>query len=1462
VSAPAQVPAIARAEQVAMMDRGDARLAAAGEHLAELARTGADDLVMIRVQKIYADARVMSRGDQGAVLEAARRQLGDQATAADGPRPPARKSDGPVWPEGARVIDGAQLAAYVLEGGGSVHQATGGTARRALSWCPAVLRVLEAYADDGRVMARYYELAARGRTVTVSEDELREGLPWQLLPVTGTGSKRMRELLTDIVQDQAAALEAEPAITRTGWHRAADGARFYVHADGRAHDGRPILLYRPPERAALALAAAPPPAEVPAGDMIAALFDIAEHGRGPALVGLGLGVRALGQSLHPAPGGLVAVGRMNSGKSSVGWHARLPALARRDKPNAWPPLVTATFRDTITSVELGLDYEADMAGLLDDAALHRGSTRGDQAHAADVCELAFRSLFNGTPIKQRSSKFMQPQAARYVRALPVATLQELPPQVQESLLTRVLLLTLAGGEVDTAWYKTNSRRLVAPIRGLAEQLVIPRLAQADAADYLAARDAEALAMLEPYLDAAVPGWQADGNGIARVIDIAAAFLAGLLIVCDLLDMSPGLAEGLLAPYLGDTLAEQAELLADDSATGSPEAALADLLAAALLEARAHVCDREGVPNPVIPGMSEQEQGLEARGGDRFGGPSWRGYGAPLYWLPDDDALGVRSEALHALIKRATDPRLPAGNKLTLPRRLVGDGLALPSGQTDSPYVRQVKIGGDKRRLVMLRGTLLTPPDDSVPEIPGTPGTPGTVQVNGLDNPVPNPVPDPVPDPLPATGDAQAPAAPPATLPAEIGADQADDGAEVLPLEAEQLAEALLGARVADTPRPAAPAPIAYGRRDAASILMAHGHKVAMPYGRGGPACYLLDGAQVTAEQLEAAARAYEAPAAERPATAVVSAPEAEAVPLPEPPADDDDQADDDGHQGAEADDDQVMPAGVIMCGPRPPTPSDRAAVADFARQLADLGPRPPREPRPYLVLGGDGRAYGPGGEVLTLPPGRLEQVHSYADLGALALELTTWRLWLPRPARELLGLPAQVPDLPPGEGWPHPFAEAADPSAWGMHPGRPRGLAGWVDLWAEPRPEGARALGVGVPEWMSRTPALADLGPAELARALDLVHQATTTQAGRAGVAYERSPGATYKHLLAQAARWSRSGTPEAVAPPPPYARGRGRRGELRLRPPGGYVAPPAEVPAGWVLARLDVNQCFASAAQSTTFGLGEAEHVKPGRLGDEPGAHLVMVRGAREVGVHPSLMPWIPAEGRRRDAIAWLDTLAARWLAERGVPLEVLESYIWPTSARVFDSASGRLGAAVTRYRAEGTPEHLAAAAVIKAMSNQYLGGWLASDFGGDRAPDDWHHRPDWWARVRTQAEARKQRNLVPALEAGALVVLAADQVDSVYVAAASPADLLAAPGTGGKPLIVSVRAVADRLPADVLAAFEAEQRPEVRGKFKLEQLAEVTPDLGRQLADPRGRPDARRVAIKAALAHAEGQSGTTQGE
>jgi len=225
------------------------------------------------------------------------------------------------------------------------------------------------------------------------------------------------------------------------------------------------------------------------------------------------------------------------------------------------------------------------------------------------------------------------------------------------------------------------------------------------------------------------------------------------------------------------------------------------------------------------------------------------------------------------------------------------------------------------------------------------------------------------------------------------------------------------------------------------------------------------------------------------------------------------------------------------------------------------------------------------------------------------------------------------------------------------------------------------------------------------------------------------------------------------------------------------------------------------------------------------------MVRGRAEVSVHPSLAPLLSVGPRRQDAVGWIDTLAVRWLAGRGVPLEVLESWTWPEHARVFASATDRLGKARARLEADGSRPAAAAAAVVKAMANIGLGGWLASDFGGDRPADDWQHRRDWWLTVRTQAEVRKQRNLLPALEAGALVVLGEQAVDSVYVAAPSAAALEGAPGTGGR------SALGDG-----------------RGKFKVQALAEVTPGLSAALAA--ATPGhARLAAIREALGLGKGK-------
>jgi hypothetical protein len=155
----------------------------------------------------------------------------------------------------------------------------------------------------------------------------------------------------------------------------------------------------------------------------------------------------------------------------------------------------------------------------------------------------------------------------------------------------------------------------------------------------------------------------------------------------------------------------------------------------------------------------------------------------------------------------------------------------------------------------------------------------------------------------------------------------------------------------------------------------------------------------------------------------------------------------------------------------------------------------------------------------------------------------------------------------------------------------------------------------------------------------------------------------------------------------------------------------------------------------------------------------------------------------------------------------------------------SKRLGEARARLADDGSAPARAAESVVKAMMNAFTGGWLASSFGGERPADDWKWRRDWWVTIKTQAEVRKQRNLLPMIRAG-VTVLASHRIDTVYVAAPSLEALASAPGTGGRPAVAGHR-----------------------GKFKIEAHAEVTPELSAILAAPKTTSPARLAAITAAL-------------
>lgn len=1346
--------ALGRLASIAAMD-GDEKADAAAELVAQLAAGGADQVTMRAVRQQALRHKMMRAGDFDAIER-------DNRPA---PAPRAVEHQDGELPDGAREVPGSPGWAYrpaSAADAGALYKRAGRSGWQLVTpWAPAVARVMESANEVGDTTARYFEVVAGGRPVVASADELTTAEPWLLLPVPGTGARATREVLVNVVFAEAAALgDTEPALTRTGWHGPPEG-RFYVFADGRTSVGGRVRLIGP-SRAMSQLAAAVAPVEPAAcADVAAALARIAEHGDGPALAGLGIGVRSLGQSLHKVLGGYVFAGRPNAGKSNAAWHARTLLVARAGRANAWPPLPSATFADTAAYVEGVFDTEADMPVLFDDAAVYAGSSRTAENAVAELLEKTYRPLANDAPVKGRSSQSMLPRASRFVRSPVIATVQEAP--MQNSLRRRVLVLPVEPGDVDVTWYRGPSDRpgahaaaLVRPLRTLGEHLVIPHLAQlADAPGYLAARDGEALDMLGAQLDAAAPGWQSSAEGLAGVAELAGCVLAGLLIAADAL---PGLRAELVtepaAAYLVRAVAAQAALMADASAAEAPGPALADVLRFALLNGRAHICEDHGEPSPVIPGLSLQEQGLELVPGRRFAEDEpgvYRGRGVPLYWLPDLGGLGVSGANLHKLITEAADPRLRSRGERGLPRQLDAAGLIVPSASATGPSTtHQHWANGANSRLVVIRADVVLMREH--------------IEVS-------------------AGSARSARSARP-----QVEVDESNtDSAEVPSGSARPQVEAgiaALGVPVPDVlASPSDVAPSTSSTSAAGEVLEPPAEALCMVC--GGP---LWPALAALGETTHAGCDPRSG------------------APEPAPPG----------------------PAELPLTEPAEPEAA-AAATARPAASAADRGPA-------FLVWDGGELAHAPEGELVPVPRGSLAACRDVGALAALALDLHTRRLYVTRAAREALGLPAELPDVErPGQGVPHPFADA-DRAVWDVWPGDPVGLGAWMSVYTLPRSGDGAA--VVFAEWLTPPsldgPAFGELAPAELAHALTLIWKSTTFTGNGSrygGVHFHHSPQATFKRFAETRMRRSKRGIPGAPELPLVYGQSARARG-ASLTIPGPHMAPAQEIPAGWVVAALDINACYPAAARSTEFPVGEWRELRPGQLDKKmPGIHLCSVP-TDAAAIHPALMPWFPAPKRgQREGRAWLDGLAALWLAERDVPLRTDISYIWPETEgrRVFDSPIREVLAARDQLAAlDGAPAQLARD-VMKAGYARFLGGWLGSD-AWQRAAGDWTDNRAWWLRVRVQAEVRKQRNLVPMLAAGA-IVLGQDQVDTVWIAAPSLDVLAELPGTGRRPAL-----------------------GDGPGKFKLTGHGAVTPELAAQLADGHTPAHARRAAIVAALDSGKG--------
>jgi hypothetical protein len=318
--------------------------------------------------------------------------------------------------------------------------------------------------------------------------------------------------------------------------------------------------------------------------------------------------------------------------------------------------------------------------------------------------------------------------------------------------------------------------------------------------------------------------------------------------------------------------------------------------------------------------------------------------------------------------------------------------------------------------------------------------------------------------------------------------------------------------------------------------------------------------------------------------------------------------------------------------------------------------------------------------------------------------------------------------------------------------------------------------------------------------------------------------------LMGAANRRRQTGPLDAAEVPEVYRRGAG--GALsRVRP--SPVCPPAEVPAGHVVARVDIRSQYASAL-GAEFGVGDPVHREghpPGGLAKLPPGVYRVTAPAASVTLHPALWPFLLPSGRRgvTEVSGWLDVSAVRLLDDEGVPLRIAEAHVWPDPAgrRVYASAAKRITDAIGELRRRDDAPARLAAAVLKAMPNRFIGDMAAGYEGADDRGDPWH-RPDHYVTVVTTAEARRQRGLLAAARTPGVLLLATIKVDSAYLAAPSLAEIRAITTPGGAALVLD-----DPGP----------------GRYRIEASAEVTPELAARLA--RRGPARDRIA---ALAEATG--------
>ncbi|WP_019635093.1 hypothetical protein [Actinomadura atramentaria] len=639
----------------------------------------------------------------------------------------------PPKPTGKKGEEPAQAAPTKLE------------FRTVLEWCPEVTRGLITLRPNGEVDTWYYRVTVKDQQATISHRELMAGDAWrERFRAPGLGFRTWREVLTNIVLDQAERLPLTLAVTRTGWHTVGDD-QVYVSADGRARPSGPEVdvVGAPPE-----LEAAAGPVELPEGHTVAdVLAQVVKNAGWAPVFGIGVGARSLGQTLRPVPAALLAVGDQNSGKTMFGYAGRLLVMTplAGDGTVKYPPPVTAKMsEDTVTDIEAKIDFEADMPSLLDDLALTLDAPVLVQRDAVAKLERIIRAVGNGGPMRGRRKRDgITPQAVRAVRTIPVLTAQSLPPQMQASLYRRAVVLSLVPGDCNWRWWKQintitddgpgDMARVIAPgLRAIGDR-IIERLADAeDPAALLTDADATGRAVLSEHADREIPGWADSETGMVGVVEMAGAMLGGLALVADAAGVERRALLDVVASPLARSLAVQGDTMEDRrEATDDLKTAIGDVIRHGFLSRRAFLTGPDGTTGTTyLPaGLTAQAAGLR-----QIGMAEYEGQGVAFHYVPAYGGVAVRPSALYDLARASGDGRTAGYTATSIGKALRRAGALVPGSARP---VKRVTINGVQHWYLVIPETVIWPdladdagdsgPNDAVPHGQDDGGPHGTAE---------------------------------------------------------------------------------------------------------------------------------------------------------------------------------------------------------------------------------------------------------------------------------------------------------------------------------------------------------------------------------------------------------------------------------------------------------------------------------------------------------------------------------------------------------------------------------------------------------------------------------------------------------------------------------------------------------------------------------------------------------------